>query len=105
MIGPCLTPRIAAGKLIAAPYDRSLQAAVALHEEDTTLSLVIRVCRRPARFPRSVCFPFDRFQAYHDDLELDDHDFLGEWSATKKQRKFVKFDDKVFGDIPASLPK
>jgi hypothetical protein len=40
---------------------------------------------------------FDCFQAHHDDLELDDHDFLGEWNSTKKQRKFVKFDDKVFG--------
>jgi hypothetical protein len=40
---------------------------------------------------------FDCFQAYHDDLQLDDHDFLGEWNSTKKQRKFVKFDDKVFG--------
>jgi hypothetical protein len=39
---------------------------------------------------------FDCFQAYHDDLELDDHDFLGEWNSTKKQRKFVKFDDRVF---------
>jgi|SRR5579872_6100749 len=40
---------------------------------------------------------FDCFQTYHDELELDDHDFLGEWNSTKKQRKFVKFDDKVFG--------
>jgi hypothetical protein len=40
---------------------------------------------------------FDCFQTHHDDLELDDHDFLGEWNSTKKQRKFVKFDDKVFG--------
>jgi hypothetical protein len=40
---------------------------------------------------------FDCFQAHHDDLELDDHDLLGEWDSTKKQRKFVKFDDKVFG--------
>jgi hypothetical protein len=40
---------------------------------------------------------FDCFQAHHDELEIDDHDFLGEWNATKKQRKFVKFDDKVFG--------
>jgi len=40
---------------------------------------------------------FDCFQAHHDDLELDDHDFLGEWNSAKKQRKFVKFDDKVFG--------
>lgn len=23
--------------------------------------------------------------------------FLGEWNSTKKQRKFVRFDDKVFG--------
>src|SRR5262249_40945246 len=23
--------------------------------------------------------------------------FLGEWNSTKQQRKFVKFDDKVFG--------
>lgn len=40
---------------------------------------------------------FDCFQTYHDELELDDHDFLGEWNSKKKQRKFVKFDDKVFG--------
>ena len=40
---------------------------------------------------------FDCFQTHHDDLELDDHDFLGEWNSAKKQRKFVKFDDKVFG--------
>lgn len=40
---------------------------------------------------------FDCFQAHHDELELDDHDFLGEWNSKKKQRKFVKFDDKVFG--------
>jgi hypothetical protein len=40
---------------------------------------------------------FDCFQTHHDDLELDDHDFLGEWNSKKKQRKFVKFDDKVFG--------
>jgi len=40
---------------------------------------------------------FDCFQAHHDDLDLDDHDFLGEWNSAKKQRKFVKFDDKVFG--------
>jgi hypothetical protein len=40
---------------------------------------------------------YDCFQIHHDDLELDDHDFLGEWNSAKKQRKFVKFDDKVFG--------
>jgi hypothetical protein len=40
---------------------------------------------------------FDCFQTHHDDLELDDHDFLGEWNSRNKQRKFVKFDDKVFG--------
>jgi hypothetical protein len=40
---------------------------------------------------------FDCFQTYHDELERDDHDFLGEWNSKKKQRKFVKFDDKVFG--------
>jgi hypothetical protein len=43
---------------------------------------------------------FDCFQAHHDELELGDHDFLGEWNSTKKQRKFVKFDDKVFGYPP-----
>jgi hypothetical protein len=25
-----------------------------------------------------------------------DHDFLGEWDSTKKRRKFVSFDQKVF---------
>ena len=40
---------------------------------------------------------FDCFQTHHDELELDDHDFLGEWNSNKKQRRFVKFDDKVFG--------
>jgi hypothetical protein len=40
---------------------------------------------------------FDCFQTHHDELELDDHDFLGEWNSAKNQRKFVKFDDKVFG--------
>jgi hypothetical protein len=40
---------------------------------------------------------FDCFQAHHDELDLDDHDFLGEWNSAKKQRKFVKFDDKGFG--------
>jgi hypothetical protein len=40
---------------------------------------------------------FDCFQTRHDELKLDDHDFLGEWNSKNKQRKFVKFDDKVFG--------
>ena len=26
---------------------------------------------------------FDCFQAHHDELEIDDHDFLGEWNSTK----------------------
>jgi hypothetical protein len=40
---------------------------------------------------------FDCFQTFHDELALDDHDFLGEWNSTKKMRKYMKFDDKVFG--------
>ena len=40
---------------------------------------------------------FECFQTHHDDLDLDEHDFLGEWNSAKKQRKFVRFDDKVFG--------
>lgn len=39
---------------------------------------------------------FDCFQQYHDHLDLDAHDFLAEWNSVKGQRKFVKFEDKVF---------
>jgi len=38
---------------------------------------------------------YDCFTAHHDELELDDHDLLGEWNTANQRRKFVAFERKL----------
>jgi hypothetical protein len=39
---------------------------------------------------------YDCFHRHHDDLPIDDHDLLGEWSTEKKRHANVDFRSKVF---------
>ncbi len=39
---------------------------------------------------------YDCFMENHDQLDLKDHDLLGEWDSDKKKRRFVDFKEKVF---------
>jgi hypothetical protein len=39
---------------------------------------------------------YDCFHSFHDSLPIEDHDLLGEWDSTKKRRRFVDFNQKVF---------
>jgi hypothetical protein len=38
----------------------------------------------------------DCFHSFHDSLPIEDHDLLAEWDSTKKRRRFVDFNQKVF---------
>lgn len=38
---------------------------------------------------------YDCFTAYHDDLQIEEHDILAEWSSKKKRRSFVQFERKL----------
>ncbi len=39
---------------------------------------------------------YDCFHSHHDQLSLDDHDLLAEWSSAEKRTRFVAFNKKLF---------